>query len=209
MAYHVCSCFIFLLFQHLYLCLKILFLKPDLFFDLLSCHGHIFRNCHPFVFHIIKAVDDGYHFSCKFFYRMIDPQNVNILFLAVRSDDSFDVAVIYRVKKLFVFRMITVHWAVDHDMYDLPRSLFSYDPYASFIFLFERMPEINRFFALYHISDSTAARSMPRPFIYRSINALNPFTPSASGASVLPSFPLKTSSSRKSARSSPSLLLSK
>ena len=76
MAYHVCSCFIFLLFQHIYLCLKILFLKPDLFFDLLSCHGHIFRNCHPFVFHIIKAVDDGYHFSCKFFYRMIDPQNV-------------------------------------------------------------------------------------------------------------------------------------
>ena len=124
MAYHVCSCFIFLLFQHLYLCLKILFLKPDLFFDLLSCHGHIFRNCHPFVFHIIKAVDDGYHFSCKFFYRMIDPQNVNILFLAVRSDDSFDLALIYRVKKLFVFRMITFHWAVDHDMYDLPRSLF-------------------------------------------------------------------------------------
>ena len=61
--------------------------------------------------------------------------------------------------------------------------------------------------SFYQISDSTAARSIPRPFIYRSINALNPFTPSASGASVLPSFPLKTFSSRKSARSSPSFLL--
>lgn len=99
MAYHVCSCFTFLLFQHLYLRLKILFLKPDLFSDLLCCHGHIFRNCHPFVFHIIKAVDDGYHFSCKFLYRVIDPQNINVLFLAVRSDDPFDVAVIYRVKR--------------------------------------------------------------------------------------------------------------
>lgn len=124
MAYHVCSCFIFLLFQHLYLCLKILLLKPDLFFDLLSCHGHIFRNCHPFVFHIIKAVDDSYHFSCKLFYRVIDSQNVNVLFLTVRSDDSFDVAAIYRIKKLFVFRMITVHWTVDHDMYKLAWSRF-------------------------------------------------------------------------------------
>ena len=61
--------------------------------------------------------------------------------------------------------------------------------------------------SLYQIFASTAARSIPRPFIYRSINALNPFTPSASGASVLPSFPLKTFSSRKSARSSPSFLL--
>ena len=63
MAYHVCSCFIFLLFQHLYLCLKILLLKPDLFHDLLCCHGLILRNCHPLVFHIIEAVDNGDHFS--------------------------------------------------------------------------------------------------------------------------------------------------
>ena len=124
MAYHVCSCFIFLLFQHLYLCLKILLLKLNLFHDLLCCHSHIFRHCHPFVFHIIETMDDGNHFSCKFFYRVIDTQNLAVLFRSVRSDDSFDVTVIYRVKKLFVFRMITVHWAVDHDMYDLPRSLF-------------------------------------------------------------------------------------
>lgn len=124
MAYHVCSCFIFLLFQHLYLCLKILLLKLNLFHDLLCCHSHIFRHCHPFVFHIIETMDDGNHFSCKFFYRVIDTQNIDVLFLSVRSDDSFDVTVIYRVKKLFVFRMITVHWAVDHDMHKLARSRF-------------------------------------------------------------------------------------
>ena len=55
--------FTFFLLQYFYLRLKILLLKPDLFHDLLCCHGLILRNCHPLVFHIIEAVDDGNHFS--------------------------------------------------------------------------------------------------------------------------------------------------
>lgn len=55
--------FTFFLLQHFYLHLKILLLKPDLFHDLLCCHGLILRNYHPLVFHIIEAVDDGDHFS--------------------------------------------------------------------------------------------------------------------------------------------------
>lgn len=37
--------------------------ETGLFHDLLCCHGLILRNCHPLVFHIIEAVDNGDHFS--------------------------------------------------------------------------------------------------------------------------------------------------
>ena len=96
--------FLIFLFQHFYFCLKILLLKPNLFHDLPGCHIHIFRDRHPFVFHITETMDDGNHFSCKFFYRVINAKNVDVLFLSVRGDDSFNVTIIYRIKKIFVFR---------------------------------------------------------------------------------------------------------
>ena len=106
--------FLIFLFQHFYFCLKILLLKLNLCHDLLGCHIHIFRHCHPFIFHIIEAVDDGDDFSCKFFYRVINAKNVDVLFLSVRGDDSFNVTIIYRIKRslcsgwqVFIGRSIT------------------------------------------------------------------------------------------------------
>ena len=61
----------------------------------------------------------------------------------------------------------------------------------------------------YQILESTAARSIGRPFMYLSMNMLKPSTPSGFGFRVLPWFPANTFVSRKSSRVSFSSLLTR
>ena len=67
----------------------------------------------------------------------------------------------------------------------------------------------NAIYTFYQILESTAAFSMASPFIYLSINALKPSTPSCFGSRVLPSFPANTSLSRKSSKVCPSFLFTR
>ena len=77
-----------------------LLLKMHLFTNLLNGKSYPFRGNDPLILNIIFSLDNCDYFADKFTDRHVYAENIGILLLSIGSDDTLDVAVIYRITEL-------------------------------------------------------------------------------------------------------------
>ena len=70
-------------------------------------------------------MNNGYDLSCKFFNRFVHTNNIGILFLAVRSHDSFNITIIDRIVQILMFRMVTTQRPIYDYSYVTPNDTIS------------------------------------------------------------------------------------
>lgn len=80
---------------------------------------HILRCNNPFFLYIIIAMYYCNNSSNKFLYRFIYTYNIRILFLSIWSNYPFNISIINRIIHIFMLRMITSKWSVNHYFYNI------------------------------------------------------------------------------------------
>ena len=87
-------------------------------FYLINAEFHILRSCHPLILHIVFPVDHSDDNTLRAFDRFMDAHKIDVLFLLVSSQDSFDISIINGIIQVFVFRMIAAQRPV-YDHFDM------------------------------------------------------------------------------------------
>lgn len=103
--------------SHHHFTIKILFLKPNLLHNLFLCKIHILRSSHPLFFYVILSVNNSNDPARKPINRLIDTQNIYVLFFSIRCYNSLDITIIDRIVYIFMFWVITPQRPVNNDGY--------------------------------------------------------------------------------------------